>query len=403
MAAINTTCVPMTGGVAAVAAVGEDYQFTFGGAWATGDKWTVSLTDGSSGVVRQVGAGEVSGVVPNFAFTYANKVYVLSASTVYFSAVGNATIWNDPNATGDSFVTMSNWWAAPENLSAIAPYQGRLAFFSRRSCQIWIIAANPASWQLVQLLANIGTLAPASVQALGDLDVLFLSDTGIRSLRVRDSSLNAYVNDIGSPVDDFVQTNLSGGTPTSNSTACSVVEPSSNRYWLYLNGVIYVLSYFPSSKIIAWSTYSPTYNGDANTFVPQKFVVYNGQVYVLATSGGNTVVLQYGGSSNAALDACTATLQTPFLDAKTPGTEKQSTGIEVACTGSWTVSACMNIYNPTDFVTVVTDSVPSFDKGRVPFNDRGTHFSLMATTTDTLAGGPTLSSLIWHYEIEEEK
>ena len=41
---------------------------------------------------------------------------------------------------------------------------------------------------------------------------------------------------------------------------------------------IWVLSFFPSNKIIAWSRYTPIDNNGA-TFVPEKFVIYSqGQV-----------------------------------------------------------------------------------------------------------------------------
>ena len=51
---------------------------------------------------------------------------------------------------------------------------------------------------------NTGTIASKSVVAIGDSDVFYLSRSGIRSLKSRDSSNAAYVGDIGNPIDDIV-------------------------------------------------------------------------------------------------------------------------------------------------------------------------------------------------------
>jgi hypothetical protein len=98
------------------------------------------------------------------------------------------------------------------------------------------------------------------------LEVLMLADSGIRSLRTRETTLNAFVVDIGSPIDSLVTALLATLTDAEKALSCSIVEPSSNRYWLFVPGhsgaagKIYVLSYFPSAQVIAWSTYDPTYD-----------------------------------------------------------------------------------------------------------------------------------------------
>lgn len=400
--AITTTVSGFSLGSTAIAGTGQEDVFTFGGTWATGDSYTIILTDNTTAVQTQIGAGFASGVLPTFCLTFDEKVYVLGGATVYTSAIDLPTTFNDPNATGNGDVSMDNWYATAENLVAIAPYQGYLAFFSRRTTQIWNVAPLIENWDKIQTLVNIGTLAPASVNSVGDLDVLFLSDTGIRSLRVRDSSLNAFVNDIGSPIDKLVQAALlSGNGPA----ACSVVDPESGRYWLYLNGIIYVLSYFPSSKIIAWSTYQPTYqaaDGTQVAFTPQKFFIYQGQVWCLATVGGASVLFQYGGDNNSTLDNMQATFQLPFLDAKTPGNWKVSKGVDVVMQGSWTLYGSMD-YIGGQFTNLGVEATPTGDLGTIPFSAEGTHFSFRATCIGINGQPlPTLSSVLWHYNLGNE-
>lgn len=310
-----TTCIAVGGGTNPVAGTGMDTLLTVGGNWAVGDTFTIDLTNGSTGYQDQVGAGNVTGIPFSYVFTFGNKVFGLNASTVYACAIASPTTWNDPNGIGNGYITMSNWYATNEALLAGVPYQGRLAFFSRRTAQIWITDPNLSNWTQQQILTDIGTVASLSVQSLGDLDVLFLSDTGFRSLRVRDQSLNAYVNDIGSPVDQLIQTALLTGTPP---TACAIVEPQANRYWCYLNGLIYVLSYFPSVKITAWSTYQPTYTnfispsgnsyGALNNYV--TYVATPGQVYYWIP-GANEIKLVDG--SNVYTTSVRFTAQTSSL------------------------------------------------------------------------------------------
>jgi hypothetical protein len=261
---IVTTVAPVLNSQVPTGGAGEEYEFTVGGTWAIGDKITISLTNNTSGVVTQVGAGYVTGVIPTFVFTFNEKVYALSAATVYFSAINDPTTWNNPTGNNNGFIQLSDWYATAENLVAASPYQGRLAFFSRFTIQIYIIDANVANWQQQQVLQNIGTLAPFSVVNLGDLDVMFLADTGVRSLRARDLTLNAFVNDLGSPIDSLVRANINANGVVSSMNAQGVADPETGRYWLWLNDVIYVLSYYPTNQITAWSTYETTYDSPSS-------------------------------------------------------------------------------------------------------------------------------------------
>ena len=137
--------------------------------------------------------------------------------------------------------------------------QGRLVVLGRRHVQIWQTDADPANFANLQVLDNLGTLAPLSVHSLGQLDLIFLYDTGIRSLRTRAQDLNATPEDIGIAIDSLVQTKLDSCSADEKAAACGVVEPRTGLYWLFLKDTIYVLSYFPMSKITAWSTFDPTY------------------------------------------------------------------------------------------------------------------------------------------------
>ena len=266
-----TTTTPFTTGLDSIAGSGEQWTVTFSGQWRECDLPQLILTDTASGEQTVLGLGTTNTLTPTFLLTLKDKVYAACDTYLAFSALATPTQFQDrvlsgatdADAPGNGYIVPGNNYGTPESIVALANYQGKLAVINRRSVQVWHMDADPANNELVQTLENIGTFAPLSAQPVGTLDVILLSDTGVRSLRVRDNFDSAMVVDIGTPIDRDVQTHLATLTEAQKAAACAVVEPSSNRYWLFIPhaspsssnyGTIYVLSYFPSSNISAWST-----------------------------------------------------------------------------------------------------------------------------------------------------
>ncbi|MDE2098682.1 MAG: hypothetical protein KGL39_15620 [Patescibacteria group bacterium] len=471
---LTNTATTMAGGVNAYGGQGQMERVAMTGNFTLNDKVTLDLTDNLSGVAYQFGAGNVTGYVFNYVYTFNNKVYGLSGATAFFSAVGEPAVFNDPNASGNSFITMNNFFSTPENLAAMAPYQGRLLFAFRRLVQIWQVDPDPANYALVQTLPNIGTVAPLSVQPVGDMDVYMLADNGVRSVRVRDASNNAIIADIGTPIDAIIQPLLDALDDTQKAAACGIVEPSSNRYWLYMPnpdgsaGTVFVFSYFPSSQIAAWGTYAPTYqtavtapaanytasvvtytgltvgkryawkpgahevsitNGATvltqegaftatattatvagtgatvtftgalsltTSFVPTKFVVYQGQVWARA---GN-YLLQYGGATRQQYDNCGAVWTSPYIDSGTPATRKQFESVDVAFQGTWAIGASTD-YTTQIYKTVYQNTVSSFLRKAQGWTATGTHYSLQGVESGS--GYALFSSAAVHLKQGNEK
>lgn len=259
MSNIITTVSSLQGGVTAVAGVSKRYRMEYTGTWAVGEELRLVLTDALTGVSIVVGYGTIAAIEPEFVFTYRNKENLLAGSAWYFSAISLPTIFNDTNGVGNGYVELSDAFSESADVQSLAPYQGKVAVLGTNYIQIWQIDADPNNYQLLQVLDNIGTIAKDSVKAFGELDVFFLHTTGIRSLRVRDSSSNAITVDVGSPIDGLVQSQIIAATEAEKAAACGVIEPSTSQYWLFLKDTIYVLSHFPSAKISAWSLWKPTY------------------------------------------------------------------------------------------------------------------------------------------------
>src|SRR5262249_45957746 len=127
------------------------------------------------------------------------------------------------------------------------------------SVQIWNIDVDPAKNSQAQVLRNTGVIAPLSVEQHGDSDVFYLSDSGIRSLRARDSSTAALSDDVGTPVDDYV-TQVVQAMGAAVADADAVIEPIAGRYWLALGDTVFVFSQFIGSKVAAWTTYQTPFD-----------------------------------------------------------------------------------------------------------------------------------------------
>lgn len=397
------------GGVSGINGRGATTRITFGGTWAVGDKYSMQLVTPS--VTYELGVGNLTGIVPTACIVLSSRVHFIAGSRWYGSDNNDATGW-ESQAPGAFSINTANNFKNNEVLVSLQAYQGKVALFSNNTTQIWSLSADPLGINLVQVLANIGSYCPLGPQSIGDLDVIFPSLTGFRSLRVRDSSGNAFVNDLGSPVDLLVQKDLATVGFAALTTTCSIVEPTANRYWHYINGHIYVLSYFPAAKIAAaWSQYFPEYilAGVTTAFVPVKFVLYNQQVFCLASVAGVYHVFCFGFDSNGVVkyDGTQALAETPWSDMKSPGVRKEVQSVDYAITGTWQLSGSMDyegvVNNGGQLVNITNAEVgkPSFQFGEQSVSFEGFHLKLRATST--YPGYAVLSSLVPQLQQNESK
>lgn len=275
-----TTIKELTGGVDSAAGQTKLIECTFSGTYDVGDVYSLAVTD--SNLDETIfGGTRVASISPVGAKTFRSKMHVIAGPSLFYSRTAVPSAWED-DAFGSGVINLQETLNGSEALTGIATYQGNLVIFSRRSAQIWYIDPDDTANQQLQVLENIGSLSPLSIQSVGNSDVFFLSDSGIRSLRVRDSSNNAFVSDVGTPIDTLVLADLASITEADKAIVSSVIEPVDGRYWLVINGEIYVFSFFPSSKVSAWSKYIPEYslNGAVTTMgTISKIVTHEDRVY----------------------------------------------------------------------------------------------------------------------------
>jgi len=323
--------------------------------------------------------------------TFRNKMYATGQGLLYFSDTENAAEWTPAPTVPTSFAgfeNLSSQTGQSDTLVAMAPYQNFLAVFARRATQIWsVVAGDPVSNVPVQILDNIGTVAPRSAINFGELDVFFLSDTGIRSLRARDASNAAVVYDVGTSIDPLVITRMKTLSEANLAKCCGVIEPREGRYMLAIGSEIFVYSFFPASNISAWTTYEAG-------FTVSEWAVQESKLYARS---GNTIYL-YGGDAGETYDTSEAAVELSWLDADKAAHRKRFHGIDASCEGTWQVDystdPVSNQFVLAGHVIGQNFSLPSFG-----IAGYGTHVGFKFTSTD--ASAAKMSSFACHFEFTE--
>jgi hypothetical protein len=380
---ITKNSLSFANGATGSAGVGKQIVATIAGTPEVGDKFNIALGSENFGFVGKP-SGRISALE-----TLKDKVHAGVGSILYYSAIATPTNWDYVNGIGAGFNNMASNARGSEDITGLAVYQGNLAVFMRRSTQLWFIDPDPVGNRQMQVLDNIGAIAPRSIVSVGDIDVFFLSDSGLRSLRARDSSNAAFVSDIGTPIDPLLIEQLRDMSEDEKRSACSVVEPEDGRYWLSLGPYLYVFSYFSGAKVSAWGRYRPP--------SPVQWLdAKDGRVY--ARCADNSLLL-FGGHDNKTYDETQVEVETPFIDARQPGTHKQVGGIDLGIEGEWAVYICTDIGAPDVYELVAQIDRATFCMDRIAVDGITSHFKLRLVSIGE--GYARLANIAVHYDGNE--
>jgi len=189
--------------------------------------------------------------------------------TLYFSALLDGTNL----ATGDSgYLSLIDVFPNGDEIAGLAAHNGFLIIFGRRNIAIYANPIDVTRLELVDLVANVGCIARDSIVNTGT-DVMFLSDTGVRSIARVIQEKSAPINDISFNVrDDLVSFVESQGTNTIKIKAA--YYPKDAFYILTLPTSKYVFCFDlrgrlqnGAARVTIWDSIEPTalhvtYTGD---------------------------------------------------------------------------------------------------------------------------------------------
>jgi len=344
-----------------------------------------------------------------------NKGYVTSGSTLYASAVGDPS---DMSGTGSWINDLTTQGTPIGGAIALGDYFGDLVVFGDRGMMFWQVDPDPDQNQYLRTV-NGSVFAPRSIFGYADGDILFLDRSGIRSLQARDSSNQARVSDVGSPLDAAVRKAIAPDTNDSDpmfgqpspeiqnslfyDIATSIVHRNTGHFWLSLRDKIYVLSRYPSAKVLAWSEFTlpyPSHGSDMSGQIKAGWVAdwceINDSV-VLRNFADEVYV--YGGATGDEYDDSEAEVIVPFMDMGRPGSNKMFRGVDVVCDGTWTVEFSTEFRgNDRDIIWApvgeITDGTR--EQARLAMSAVGTQIALRLRTTTAHAA--RLAQVIVHYD-----
>lgn len=313
-----------------------------------------------------------------------SKVYTTAGSLTHFSGI-EAPLEVNNSVQEAGFINLSTNAEGSERLTAIANYQQNLAIFSERTVQIWFVDVKASGNQQLQVLNNTGAISPLSVQEIGDSDVFYLSESGLRSLRARDSSNAAFATDIGNPIDTLILNEINSDRLRARESR-AVLEPRDGRYMLAMGSKVYVFSYFPASRVSAWSVYEPGFDVKAWAIIGRR----------LYCRGDDDKLYLLGGLNGTTYDDTQVVAFLPFVDAGKPATSKGFNGLDVACEGEWRVEIATDPNNLSALQTVATVEETTFAKGHASFQARSTHLAIKLTSQND--GYAKLGAIVVHLE-----
>ena len=374
----------MSGGITGTAAIAQVYTATIGGTFETADQFTITInaepftiTGGASGTGTSI-------------LTFKKKLYSTASANLYFSALNAPTQWISGVDYG--FINMASQTAGQETLTVAEEYQGLMVIFSENNIRIWSISEDSAANVFIQTLQNTGTIAPRSVIPYGANDVFYLAASGVRSIKARDASNAAYVSDVGTPIDTHIQEYMNTLTQEQVRDSIGMVEPIDGRFWIGIHKRIYVLSYFPSAKISAWSYYEVD-------FEIKNFAKVGNRIYVRGTDGGTDFLYLYGGLNNATypgLNEDICLIELPYFSANDPAGNKDLLGFDIVGINSWNVDLHPDPNNDQIKVNLGTATGVTYGEPRFGVDAITPLFAL--TLTCNQAGPATMSALAMHYD-----
>jgi len=210
--------------------------------------------DGTTSVAVEDHA-DYSGTVPegNIVVSTAGRLWVANttanATTIYWSDLLTGLKWD----TGSSgYIDISKVWPdGTDTIISLAAHNGALFIFGKRQILIYTGVEDPATMQLADTIVGVGCIARDSVQNTGG-DLIFLSDSGVRSLQRTIQEKSVPMTDLSKNV----RSSLNPFVLAETGHMVSVYSPEDAFYLLFLPS---------SNQVYCFDTRAPLDNGAFRT------------------------------------------------------------------------------------------------------------------------------------------
>jgi len=179
-------------------------------------------------------------------------------ATVYFSDLLTGHVWSTGTA---GTLDVSRVWAnGSDQITGLAAHNGFLFIFGKRQILVYANATTPATMQLSDTVEGIGCIARDSIQTTST-DVLFLSNSGVRSLMRTIQEKSAPERDLSKNIRNDLMSAVAGETLTNVKSVYSereafylLVTPSIDTTWCFDTK-----AYLPdgSARVTTWDSITP--------------------------------------------------------------------------------------------------------------------------------------------------
>jgi hypothetical protein len=222
----------------------------------------------------------------NICLSAFGRLWVANTSTdkvtISFSDLIAGHVWG--GGTSGSLDVSRVWPNGADEIMGLAAHNDFLFIFGKRQILVYSGASTPASLVLSDTVGSIGCIARDTIQSIGS-DVVFLSDSGVRSLMRTIQEKSAPLRDLSKNVRFDLNSSLTGETLASLKSVYSEKEAF---YLLVLPAAFQVYCFDTkqnlqdgASRVTKWDSIAPTCLRSLR----------NGDLYI----GKNGYVGKYGG------------------------------------------------------------------------------------------------------------
>lgn len=149
----------------------------------------------------------------NIAISAFGRLWVANTATVkntvYFSDLLAGHVWS--TGTAGSLNVDRVWPNGPDEIQGLAAHNGFLIIFGKRQILVYQNATTPSTMSLSDTVGGIGCIARDSIQTTGK-DVLFLSNSGVRSFARTIIEKSAPLGDLSKNVRNDLMDIVAGET-----------------------------------------------------------------------------------------------------------------------------------------------------------------------------------------------
>jgi hypothetical protein len=174
----------------------------YDGSLGSGVKWTAHATDPAS----------ISTLFdPSCGMGYYGKLWcggvTEAPDVVFYSVLLDGDDWT---GSGSGYIDLKTVWGTDE-IVAIAPFYGQLIIFGKNNIVVYDEPYSGGTLELDEVIKGIGCVSRDSVQAIAD-DLVFLSNTGLRSLARTTEKDKLPMQELSLAVTDTLIRNIGNST-----------------------------------------------------------------------------------------------------------------------------------------------------------------------------------------------